>query len=325
MRETVAAVVVTFNRSRLLLECLDALLRQTRPIDKIVLIDNASSDGTAEILDSKGYLTNPKIAYTRLSSNTGGAGGFSEGMRRAHEAGYDWIWIMDDDAEPYDDALERMEPSLHSENIGGVANLTIGLDGRPQLEHRGWIELRSTGPRAHRAIDADALTGNLRISFASFVGLAVHRSAIDRIGLPKPEMFIKADDLEYCMRLAKLGTLILVTDSKIRHKDGVSTNYERRRRFGLESHRVPLDNLWLSYYGLRNLLWIRKQNCGNRIALGFALRQYLRFSMGIVIFDSDRLVRLRFFWNAMWDAWRGVFDNEKPRRLTSVSASIAKS
>src|SRR6202142_880217 len=230
MRETVAAVVVTFNRSRLLLECLDALLRQTRPVDKIVLIDNASSDGTPDILESKGYLANPKIDYTRLISNTGGAGGFSEGMRRAHEAGYAWIWIMDDDAEPYDDALERMEPSLHSESIGGVANLTIGLDGRPQLEHRGWLELRSTRPRAHRAIDAANLTDKMEISFASFVGLAVHRSAIDRIGLPKREMFIKADDLEYCVRLAKLGPLILVPENRIRHKDGVSTNYEHRRR-----------------------------------------------------------------------------------------------
>ena len=46
MPETVAAVVVTFNRSRLLLECLQALLTQTRPIDRIILVDNASTDGT---------------------------------------------------------------------------------------------------------------------------------------------------------------------------------------------------------------------------------------------------------------------------------------
>ncbi len=325
MRESVAAVVVTYNRSRLLVECLDALLRQSRPVDMIVLIDNASSDDTSEVLESKGYLHHPKIAYTRLNSNTGGAGGFHEGMKRAYESGFDWIWIMDDDAEPYDDALERMEPSFGAKGIGGVANLTIGVDGLPQLEHRGWLDLRSSKQRAHRPIAAGVLTENIEISFASFVGLAVHRSAIGKVGLPKSELFIKGDDLEYCVRLAALGPLILVADSKIRHKDGVSANYERRRRFGYSSSRVPMDKLWLNYFSLRNLLWIRRQHVGSGIAARFAARQFARNLLGILIFDSHRLARSRFYWNAITDAWSGVFDNEKPRRLAWVAPPIQKS
>ena len=319
MPESIAAVVVTFNRSRLLIQCLEALLRQTRPVDGVVLIDNASSDDTAEALAARGYLAHPKIAYTRLGSNTGGAGGFHEGMRRACRAGFEWLWIMDDDAEPHDDALERMEPSLRIGNIGGVANLTLGLDGRPQVEHRGWLQLRGSNQRAHRPIDADALSENMPISFASFVGLAIHRRSIERIGYPKRELFIKGDDLEYCVRLARLGPLILVPSSTILHKDGVSANYERRRRFGYESHRVPIDKLWLNYFTLRNLLWIRREHCGGWIAARFAIRQYLRLVVGIMLFDSHRLIRLRFYWNAIVDGWRGVFDNEKPRRLTRIA------
>jgi rhamnopyranosyl-N-acetylglucosaminyl-diphospho-decaprenol beta-1,3/1,4-galactofuranosyltransferase len=318
MRESVAAVVVTYNRSKLLLECLDALLRQSRPVDKIVLIDNASSDDTSLVLESQGYLASPKIAYTRLNSNTGGAGGFYEGMKTAYEAGFDWIWVMDDDAEPYADALERMEPSFAAKNIGGVANLTLGADSLPQVEHRGWLELHSSGQRAHRPIDAAVLTNNFEISFASFVGLAVHRTAIDKIGLPKRELFIKGDDLEYCVRLATLGPLILVTDSKIRHKDVAAATYERRRRFGYSSSRVPMDKLWLSYFGLRNLLWIRRQYVGSGVAARFAARQFARNLLGILVFDSHRFVRSRFFWNAITDAWSGEFDNEKPRQLARV-------
>jgi rhamnopyranosyl-N-acetylglucosaminyl-diphospho-decaprenol beta-1,3/1,4-galactofuranosyltransferase len=325
MRESVAAVVVTYNRSKLLLECLDALLRQSRPVDKIVLIDNASSDNTSLVLESKGYLRNPKIAYTRLNSNTGGAGGFYQGMKIAYESGFDWIWVMDDDAEPYDDALERMEPSFAVENIGGVANLTLGVDSLPQVEHRGWLDLRSSGQRAHRPIDAGALKKNMEISFASFVGLAVHRGAIGKVGLPKRELFIKGDDLEYCIRLAALGPLILVIDSKIRHKDGVAATYERSRRFGYSSSRVPMDKLWLSYFSLRNLLWIRRRYVGSGIAAQFAARQFARNLLGILMFDSHRFVRSRFFWNAITDAWSGVFDNEKPRRLTRMAPAIAKS
>jgi len=315
--QSIAAVVVTYNRTRLLRECLDALLQQTRPVDSIVLIDNASTDDTAVDLESQGYLRHPKIRYTRLLRNTGGAGGFHEGMKQAYEQGSDWIWVMDDDAEPLTDALELLLPHMNRVGIAGLANLTLGADGLPQLEHRGWLKLRSTGARAHRAIDAGLLSGPLDISFASFVGLAVPRASVERIGLPKRELFIKGDDLEYCIRLSRLGSLVLVPDSKIRHKDGVQAGYQRRRRFGLQSQRVPMDKLWLNYFSLRNLLWIRRQHCGIGISFGFAARQYLRLAVAILVFDSDRFIRLRFYWNAVADAWRGIFDNEKPRRLTA--------
>ena len=316
MRETVAAVVVTYNRSRLLLECLGALLRQSRPLDRIVLVDNASSDGTLQALEACGYLHHPLIDLVRLPRNTGGAGGFHEGIKRAMSLGVDWMWIMDDDAEPYPDALETMEPAFTRSGIGGVANLTLGLDGRPQLEHRGWLRLCGLTPRAHLAIDESRLGEQIEITFASFVGLAVHRSAVERIGLPKSELFIKGDDLDYCLRLAPLGPIILVPASKIRHKDGVAAGYQARRRFGMTSARVPLDKLWLNYFSLRNLIWMRRQHCGPVPALLYALRQYSRAALGILVFDSERLVRLRFYFCAISDAWRGIFDNERPKRLT---------
>ena len=68
-KEKIAAVVVTYNRKDLLKECLDALLNQTRPLDSIILIDNASTDGTPEFLKEKGYLDNPKIHVGVLNNN----------------------------------------------------------------------------------------------------------------------------------------------------------------------------------------------------------------------------------------------------------------
>jgi rhamnopyranosyl-N-acetylglucosaminyl-diphospho-decaprenol beta-1,3/1,4-galactofuranosyltransferase len=322
-RESVAAVVVTYNRSRLLTECLAALLRQSRPVDKIILIDNASSDDTAQVLESGGYLANPKIVYRRLSANTGGAGGFHEGMKIAYDMGFDWLWVMDDDAEPFDDALKNLEPCFGRPEIGGVASLTVGSDGAAQTAHRGWLELRNSRMQAHRAIDAAALTPNMEISFASFVGLAVHRSAVKKIGLPMREMFIKADDLEYCLRLATVGPLLLVPNSMILHKEGAAANVELRRRLGLQSQRFPIDKLWLNYFTVRNLLWIKRRHCGDGIASLFAARQYLRLAVGILVFDSNRFKRLRFYWSAIGDAWNDVFDNEKPRRLTRVAPATA--
>jgi GT2 family glycosyltransferase len=315
MPESVAAVVVTYNRSRLLLECLAALLTQSHPLDKIVLIDNASTDDTVQALRAHGYLNHAGIDYSRLSSNTGGAGGFYEGIRRAMELGVDWVWIMDDDAEPHPDALERLQIGMRP-GIPAVANLTLGNDGQPQLEHRGWLSVCGLTARAHRPIDLASSTKQTDISFCSFVGLAIHRTAITRIGLPKRELFIKGDDLEYCLRLSAIGPILLIPESKIRHKDGVSLGFEEKRRFGLVSQRVPLDKLWLSYFSVRNLVWLRRQHCGAPIAALYSLHQFLRRAVGILVFDSEWVVRLRFYYNAITDAWQDVFDNDKPRRLT---------
>jgi len=131
-KETVCAVVVTYNRKDLLIECLEGLRRQTRPVDAIYLVDNASTDGTPELLLEKGYIKelpplnivepwekefevenlvdhqSIKIYYVRMNENTGGAGGFYEGMKRAYEKTYDWFWLMDDDVEPDPNCLQKM-------------------------------------------------------------------------------------------------------------------------------------------------------------------------------------------------------------------------
>ena len=124
MKDSVCAVVVTYNRRNLLIECLSALLKQTFPLQGIYLIDNASTDGTPELLLEKGYiyelpppnLKDPwekefiiqnhtdsgsiKLHYVRMPKNTGSSGGFYEGVKRGYERGYDWLWLMDDDSEP---------------------------------------------------------------------------------------------------------------------------------------------------------------------------------------------------------------------------------
>ena len=107
-KETISAIVVTYNRKELLKECLDSLLNQTLPLDLIIIIDNNSTDGTPEFLEERDYLKNGKINYVRLSENTGGAGGFCEGMKRGYNKGFSWLWLMDDDVKPANDCLEKL-------------------------------------------------------------------------------------------------------------------------------------------------------------------------------------------------------------------------
>jgi GT2 family glycosyltransferase len=90
----VAAVVVTYNRCLLLLECIEAIAAQTTVGCDILVIDNCSTDNSGESIKAKNYR---RIKYYNTGSNLGGAGGFNYGIRLAVELGYEFLWIMDDD------------------------------------------------------------------------------------------------------------------------------------------------------------------------------------------------------------------------------------
>ena len=101
--ERVCAVVVTRDRRDLLRRCLLALQQERRPPDGILVVDNASSDGSPEMVRDEF----PEAELLRLEENVGGAGGFHRGVARAYASGYDWLWLLDDDTLPTGDSLAR--------------------------------------------------------------------------------------------------------------------------------------------------------------------------------------------------------------------------
>ncbi len=192
------AIVVTRDRRELLRECLAALGAQARPADHVLVVDNASSDGTGEML----LRERPEVELLSLAENQGGAGGFHEGMRRAHAGGADWLWLMDDDTVPEPGALgellaaaERLDspPSF-------LASRAVWRDGRVHPMNALWPD-RS---RAARAIEG-AERGVLPVRSATFVSLLVHRGVVDRHGLPLKHFFVWSDDIEYTSRVVLSG------------------------------------------------------------------------------------------------------------------------
>ena len=103
-------VVVTYNRLSLLQECVDAILNQTRPYDRVVIVDNASTDGTGAYLDS--LRDNPLFVILSEENNLGGAGGFAEGIRAAYQQKPEWITIIDDDSILEPDFLEQIQRGI---------------------------------------------------------------------------------------------------------------------------------------------------------------------------------------------------------------------
>ena len=101
---SVAAIVATVNRKELLHKHITQLLAQTRPLDEIIVLDNGSDDDTAEMLQAEFS----SVTVIRFEENTGNVGGIASGLELAFEKDHDWFWVMDDEANAREDALEKL-------------------------------------------------------------------------------------------------------------------------------------------------------------------------------------------------------------------------
>ena len=208
MTESVAVVIVTFNRADLLTGMLDGLAAQTRKPDAVFVIDNASTDHTREVLEARAKLRDIPLELTHSSDNLGGAGGFSLGVRQAYAAGHDRIWLVDDDVVPAPDCLEVLmaldEDCLAAvrEDMSGalVEKAAVDFDLRSPLTIRP-----KRASVDDRYADRASMPPRVELENVSFEGFLFRRRVVDRIGLPDASYFIFYDDVDYAVRARRAG------------------------------------------------------------------------------------------------------------------------
>lgn len=210
MKKTVAAVVVTYNRKELLHACIDALRMQTAAARMdILVIDNASTDGTGESL--KPLIEQGVIVYRNTGANLGGAGGFCRGMREAAERGYEFVWVMDDDCLPEPEALSALL-EYDGANRGGygfLSSLVLWKDGTPCRMNVP----RRTLTRPVKSFQAEEIS----VVMASFVSLFVPVAVLREVGLPIAAFYLWTDDWEFTRRISRRYPCFLLTGSRVRH------------------------------------------------------------------------------------------------------------
>lgn len=244
MGEQVCAVIVTHNRKELLRECLQAVLSQTRPPDHVLVVDNASTDGTAEMLKE----TFPQVEILSLHENSGGAGGFHEGIKHAYAKGFDWLWLMDDDTIAETKALEELlrSKATLSWAIGEIsllASAVLWVDRTPHPMNSLNPEYKNTQVTL-RAVEL----GYLPIRSASFVSILISKQVVGKYGLPLKRYFIWNDDVEYTSRILKEGMGFLVPKSVVIHKT--------LRKYSPNTSVRP-DRF---YFEVRNKVWLLRSN-----------------------------------------------------------------
>jgi GT2 family glycosyltransferase len=233
----VVAVVVSYNRRDLLGEALAALAAQTRRPDVVVVVDNASTDGSPDVVAAE----HPEVDLVRLTANSGGAGGFAVGIERAveHHAA-DYAWIMDDDTIPTPDALAQLLSVVDAEpGLSVLASRALWTDGAEHPMNTPKQRMRASRDSVERA----ARHGAIPVRSASFVSCFIAADAVRESGLPIAEYFIWNDDFEYTSRL-------------LRHREGwyvpASTVVHKTKVFG-SSDADPGERF---YFEVRNKLWL---------------------------------------------------------------------
>lgn len=208
VKNTIAAVVVTYNRRALLKDCIDRLLAQKNAACDILVVDNASTDGTPDMVAA---MTDSRVRYRCTGENLGGAGGFHFGMRWAVEDGYERVWLMDDDTLPEPDALAALlaADAAHGDGCGWLSSRALAPDGTDQPMNLQ----RKTMYRDIDGFDAAEVPAVM----ASFVSLFLRTEAVRQFGLPIAEFFIWSDDWEYTRRISRAKPCYVIPASRVVH------------------------------------------------------------------------------------------------------------
>ncbi len=234
------AVVVTYNRLQLLKEVIEALLKVKEGLDKIIVVNNASTDETHDYLVDYAK-KEPKLEEYLMSENLGGAGGFFHGIKYAQEQKYDYIWLMDDDSIVSPTSLKPLKEAFSKvNNLGFSCSKVIWVDGKP---HQMNI------PEVKRINDNNVVffqdEGYINVNSCSFVSMLIHKDVVDKLGYPFKDFFIWCDDLEYSKRIIKNGYRgVYVEESLVTHK--TASNYSASLK------NCDTKEFWKIKYGYRN-------------------------------------------------------------------------
>jgi GT2 family glycosyltransferase len=295
---SVCSITVTWNAVEALPRQLHALMQQSLPIAEIIVVDNASTDGTSEML-ARDF---PQVTVLTLPTNEGVGGGYACGLEYAvDKRNYSWVWTLDQDSIPATDCLEtllaareRLSPAI-VKRLGILAPISVNTANGQAYRAWQWRE----------GVVALSSTESIDIGMADLVissGSLIAAEAVKQAGLPRKDFFMDFVDFEYCLRLRRLGFLISVVKRAVLvHSIGRS---EDKRFLGIPWS-WTIHNPWREYYKVRNQTYTIWYDYPTWRAKLYLARKFVRHACGVLLFDSQKIQRLAFMFAGLKDGIRG--------------------
>lgn len=286
----IGVVIVTYNRLDKLKHTLQLFSKQTVIPAYVLVVDNASTDGTGAFLQQWQAEESPFLRYIISSAtNTGGSGGFHMGLEAAQKMDADWIWLSDDDAFPEENALEEAERFLQDnqdrqDRISAICSCVIN-DGKLDLDHRRRIARQGVRVVESVCPESDYENPSFRLDTISYVGIVIHKPYLDKVGLTQKDFFIWYDDTEHSLRLGRAGEMYCVPTIRVHH-DTPASNGELN---------------WKHYYGTRNMLYTIKRHfpfC----CFAYAAASCFYNSVKVILEGKQRREQGKLYLHALKDA-----------------------
>jgi GT2 family glycosyltransferase len=287
----IAAVFASFNRCEVAVECVKRLRAQTRPLELVVVGDNASSDGSVEALCDLGW---EALKIIDTGGNLGNAGAVRLAMERAFDEGIDAVWILDDDSWPRPGALEALTEGDWDPRV-----VRHALQVDPESGGFTWPMWFRGGDRWELASkESDLPDGSFLASRASWTGALISREVREKVGPVNGELFIRGEDEEYPWRIGQAGFSFEAVRAAVLDHPGAK-GLVHWSVFGkhLFFERGLVD--WKLYYKVRNMVWLKKQQSGPIGAMAMALA-YTLATLWV-----DGMARLPLIRTAVADGWFG--------------------
>ena len=239
-----AAFIVTFNRPDILMDTIQKILDQTRPPEKLLIVDNNDNDDTKNKL-AQLY---PGVAHIMVGHNSGFAGGGKIGLETLAKEGYEWILWADDNDPPYtEDTLEKL--LLLAGSYGDKCG-QVGVVGH-KINRRTGLLIRTTNEELQKGeyLEVDTIGGGM---------IKIIRGASVLKGIvPEPKLFFGFEDLDHDLSQQRAGYKIVVHSGlflDLRKKWNRMT--VKRARISKKDESV----LWRDYYSIRNSLFVMFKN-----------------------------------------------------------------
>jgi GT2 family glycosyltransferase len=269
----IGVVIVTYNRLSKLKHALNLFEKQIHLPKYIIIVDNKSTDGTAEFLDkwekSIDSLFNVEIIHTKC--NCGGSGGFYIGLKAAMLFDVEWIWVSDDDAYPEIDALKNASDYIENSNrpiheISAICGSVIN-SGKFDLSHRRIYSKNLLSVKSEVIPEKKYLESDFIINSFSYVGAIINKEKMKKVGVTNRDFFIWCDDTEHSLRLNSVGRIICVPNIRVHH--------DVKKEEG--------EINWRSYYGIRNTLVMYKLHFPKSCYCYEIVKKYLKLALFYIL------------------------------------------
>lgn len=248
------AVVVNWNGGAENLRCLRSLFDQGAALEGVIFVDNASSDGSLELVEQRF----PKVEVLRNTDNLGYGGGNNRGIARALERGAQAVLVVNNDLTLEPGCLARLQAALEADPQLGAVGPRVLVRGTRSIWAAGGVltwRQNLTTLRGFGEPDAPPFRVELDVDYLPGCALLVRRSALEQVGAFDDAYFAYTEDVDFGLRLSRAGFRSRVIGSAAAfHAPSTSTGggYNPRRKY-----MMAVNSIWFlrRYAGRRE--WLR--------------------------------------------------------------------